>query len=229
MSEEHTESNNPAGSVIGAVFLFLIPVFMIAMLGIVGVAFLKGMKSEDDPAAETAAPAASSAATPPPAAPASPGEGAPATAEGEAAGEPGSGSEGDVDPAVMALGQTAYATCAACHGPDGKGIQAGPALMAPSLLGSEILLGDPELPLLIVLKGIQKENMDYMGAMMPLGAALDDQKLAAVLTYTRNNWGNSASPVTPEKAAEARAKYADLDAPTGIKRDRIEEIVAAHE
>jgi mono/diheme cytochrome c family protein len=118
--------------------------------------------------------------------------------------------------------------CAACHGPDGKGLQAGPALMAPSLVGSKLLLGDPDAPLLVVLKGIAKENMNYMGVMAPLAAGLDDQKLAAVLTYVRNEWGNSAPAVTVEQAAAARAKFAAIDAPAGVKRAEIDAIVAAH-
>jgi mono/diheme cytochrome c family protein len=118
--------------------------------------------------------------------------------------------------------------CAACHGPDGTGLKVGPALMAPSLVGSKVLLGDPEGPLLVVLKGIAKENMNFMGMMAPLAAGLDDQKLSAVLTYVRNEWGNSAPAVTVEQAATARAKFADVNAPAGVKRTEIEAIVAAH-
>ena len=128
----------------------------------------------------------------------------------------------------MALGKSSYAMCAACHGPDGKGLKAGPALMAPSLIGSEVLLGNPDAPLLVVLKGIAKEDMKFMGMMAPLAAGLDDEKLAAVLTYVRNEWGNSAPAVTVEQAAAARAKFADVDAPAGIKRGDIQKIVDAH-
>lgn len=128
----------------------------------------------------------------------------------------------------MALGKATYMTCAACHGMDGTGLKAGPALMAPSFVGSTTLLGDPNVPLLVVLKGIAKENMDYMGMMAALGAALDDEKLAAVLTYVRNSFGNSASPITTEQAAAARAKFAAIDAPAGIKRAELEATAKAH-
>lgn len=128
----------------------------------------------------------------------------------------------------MALGKTTFAMCAACHGPDGTGLKVGPALMAPSMVGSKVLLGDPENSLLVVLKGIAKEDMKFMGMMAPLGAALDDQKLSAVLTYVRNEWGNSAPAVTVEQAAAARKKFAAIDAPAGVKRAEIEKIVAAH-
>lgn len=217
MSEQ---SNSPIGSIIGKFFLIAFPLAMISMLGIVGAAFFFGrptpkpIKKEAAPAVVAAAPVAK---TPAPAA----GKKAPAAAAPADAGN-------KIDPAQMKMGKTAYAMCAACHGVDGKGLQAGPALMAPSFIGSKVLLGDPDRPLLVALKGIAKEDMKFMGVMAPLGAALDDEKLAAVLTYLRNEWGNSAPAVTVEQAKAARAKFADVAAPGGVKRAEIEAIVAAH-
>jgi mono/diheme cytochrome c family protein len=218
MSDESHESKSPIVSLIGNAFLVLVPLALIVMLGFVGVAFFKGIGVEPvkpaevatvAPAAEPAAAAAAPAAAKPAATPAAAG--------------------GAIDPAVMTLGQASFAMCAACHGGDGAGIKAGPALMAPSFHGSETLLGDPDIPLLVLLKGIAKENMDYMGAMMPLGAALDDEKLAAVLTYVRNSWGNSASAVTVEQAAAARAKFAAVETPAGgVKRAELQAVVDAH-
>ena len=124
-----------------------------------------------------------------------------------------------------AIGHEAYAMCAACHGQDGKGLKVGQSLMAPSLVGSELLLGDPEKALLVVLKGIAKEDGAYMGQMAPLGAALDDERLAAVINYTRNTWGNHATEVTQQQAATARAKFQSVDAPAGVKRSEIDKIV----
>lgn len=229
MSDKSNESNSPLVSLVGNAFLITVPIALIVMLGIVGVAFMGGGGVKATAEAEASAPAA------PPTAPASVDEPAEAIVaatvdvpEGaQAAAVEASGGEG-IDPAVMALGKASYATCAACHGPDGAGIKAGPALMAPSLHGSEILLGDPDAALLIILKGIAKENMDYMGMMAALGAGLDDAKLASVLTYTRNSWGNSAPEITVEQAAEARAKFADVNAPAGVKRAEIQAIVDAH-
>lgn len=226
MSSDSSDSKNPLSAFLGNAFLVAIPVVLIVMLGIVGSAFVGGMKKEtkkEEVAVAAAAPAPAAAETPAaeggaaPAAPAAGGAPAPAPAPAAA-----------VDPAVMALGKQSYMLCAACHGPDGTGLKAGPALMAPSLVGSKVLLGDPDGPLLVVLKGIAKENMNFMGVMAPLAAGLDDQKLAAVLTYTRNEWGNSAPAVTVEQAAAARAKFADVNAPAGVKRAELEAIVAAH-
>ncbi len=232
MSDEHNESTNPVLSIIGKIFIFAIPASLVVMLGIVGVAFLGGAgvkvaeKAEKETATAAAAPAEPAAA-----APAAEPAATPAVAEAPAGDAPAAApaAAGDApDAAQMQLGQAAYATCAACHGPDGTGLKAGPMLMAPSLVGSEMLLGDPDLALLVVLKGIAKEGMDYMGMMAPLGAGLDDEKMAAVLTYTRNTWGNSAPAVTVEQAAAARAKYSDVNAPAGVKRAEIQAIVDAH-
>ena len=225
MSSDSSDSKNPLAAFLGNAFLVAIPLVLIVMLGIVGSAFVGGMKKKPAKAeAVAAAPSpavAAVAAAPAPAAGAAPaapaGGGAPAPAPAAA-----------IDPAVMALGKQSYMLCAACHGPDGTGLKAGPALMAPSLVGSKLLLGDPDQSLLVVLKGIAKENMNFMGVMAPLAAGLDDQKLAAVLTYTRNEWGNSAPAVTVEQAAAARAKFAGVNAPAGVKRAEIEAIVAAH-
>lgn len=226
MSSDSSDSKNPLAALLGNAFLVAIPVVLIVMLGIVGSAFVGGMKKKpkkEEVAVAAAAPAPAAAEAPAPAAGAAPvapaAGGAPAPAPAPAAA---------VDPAVMALGKQSYMLCAACHGPDGTGLKAGPALMAPSLVGSKVLLGDPDGPLLVVLKGIAKENMNFMGVMAPLAAGLDDEKLAAVLTYTRNEWGNSAPAVTVEQAAAARAKFADVNAPAGVKRAEIEAIVAAH-
>ncbi len=220
MSADTSDSTNPISKIIGNVFLFLVPGALIVMLGIVGVSFVTGMRKPVKES-EASAPVAAVAAPAAPSPAATPGDPAPAAPAG-------GGSAGGVDPAVMALGKASYATCAACHGPDGTGLKVGPALMAPSLVGSQMLLDDPDKSLLVVLKGIAKENMDFMGVMAPLGAALDDEKLAAVLTYTRNEWGNSAPVVTVEQAAGARAKFQVLDLPAGVKRAEIDSVVAAH-
>jgi mono/diheme cytochrome c family protein len=115
---------------------------------------------------------------------------------------------------LMTEGQALYVTCMACHGQDGKGIQAGPSKMAPSLEGSAIVNGKPEVLALVVLKGIAKENQDYLGMMMPLEASLPtDDKLAAILTYVRGSFGNKSAAVTIEEAAKYRAQWKDVTAP----------------
>ena len=45
--------------------------------------------------------------------------------------------------------------------------------------------------------------------MTPFGGLLNDEEMAAVLTYVRNAFGNEASVITPEKVAQVRAATAD--------------------
>ena len=40
--------------------------------------------------------------------------------------------------------------------------------------------------------------------MTPFGGLLDDEEIAAVLTYVRNSFGNEASVVTPEQVSRVR-------------------------
>lgn len=85
-------------------------------------------------------------------------------------------------------------TCAACHQPDGKGIPDA----FPALAGSAVAQGDPDAVLATVLDG--------RNAMPSFRSELNDEQLAAILTYVRSAWGNTASAVTPAQAAAARAK-----------------------
>lgn len=123
---------------------------------------------------------------------------------------------------LIELGKANFMTCMACHGADGQGLPAGDKKMAPTLTGSKVVLGDPAIFALTVLKGIQKENQDYLGIMAPLEMALDDEKLAGVLTYVRNSFGNTASVVTPEDAKKFREQWKDIKAP--VTRAKLEEL-----
>lgn len=123
---------------------------------------------------------------------------------------------------MMESGKASYMMCAACHGMDAKGVQAGPSKMAPSLIDSKVALGDPAIMALVVLKGIQKEGAEYLGMMAPLGAALDDEKLAAVMTYVRGSFGNKGAAVTKEDAAKYREQWKDINVP--VTRAKLAEL-----
>jgi mono/diheme cytochrome c family protein len=125
---------------------------------------------------------------------------------------------------LMETGKASFMLCAACHGMDAKGVQAGPSKMAPSLVDSKVALGDPSVMALVILKGIQKEGTDYLGMMAPLEAALDDQKLAGLMTYVRGSFGNKAAPVTVEDAKKFRDQWKDIKAP--VTRAKIAELSA---
>ncbi len=96
---------------------------------------------------------------------------------------------------LMAKGEQVYmANCAACHQPTGQGVP--PAF--PALAGSAIATGDAAAHLDIVLNGKPTT------AMAPYRDILSDTDLAAVITYERNAWGNSASVVQPADVKAAR-------------------------
>lgn len=103
-------------------------------------------------------------------------------------------------------GQSLYAAvCAACHQPNGQG-QPG---LAPSLVYSRWVLGDPRILARIVLNGKTQENL----IMPPWKAALDDESAAAVLTFIRRSWGHEAEPIAAPVVAEARAATATRQEP----------------
>jgi mono/diheme cytochrome c family protein len=118
-------------------------------------------------------------------------------------------------PAVPAPpGVNKYAeVCAACHQPNGMGLEGA----IPPLAGSEIVIGRAAVPIAIVLHGLQGEvtvkGKKYNSAMAPWASVLNDDDLAATLTYVRSQWGNRAAPVTAAQVRAVRAKYATRTAP----------------
>lgn len=103
-------------------------------------------------------------------------------------------------------GKTIFASvCAACHQPNGQGL----AGLAPSLVYSRWVLGDPRVIARIVLNGKVQENL----VMPPWKAALDDESVASVLTFVRRSWGHDADPITPAVVKEARQATASRDEP----------------
>lgn len=119
----------------------------------------------------------------------------------------------------MEMGKAGYVMCSACHGANGEG---GPANMAPPLVQSKILLGHPEASLAAVHKGIIKgPDSKYLGVMV--GLPLGDEKVAAILTYVRNSFGNRADAIYTEESAAIRKKYADS---ASLPREKIEELSA---
>ncbi|CAB4243906.1 Cytochrome c [Methylacidimicrobium sp. AP8] len=103
--------------------------------------------------------------------------------------------------------------CAACHQPNGAGIPA----VYPPLAGSPLMTGGSKRAVAIVLNGLQGpitvNGMQFNGPMQPWKAILSDEKIAAILTYARQAWGNKGTPVTPEQVKAARAEYAQRTTP----------------
>lgn len=76
------------------------------------------------------------------------------------------------------------ANCAACHQANGQGLP--PAF--PALVGSKVVLGPQDGQIDILLNG-------KSGTAMAAFKHLSDTELAAVITYTRNSWGNATGEV----------------------------------
>jgi mono/diheme cytochrome c family protein len=112
--------------------------------------------------------------------------------------------------AAAAQGKKVYETvCGICHGNDGMGKPA----MAPPLAGSEWVISAgfhrlAQIPLTGLNGNLQVEGKDWNLNMAPMGAALSDADLAAVLTYIRTSWGNKAGPVSAEDVKSIRATVA---------------------
>lgn len=97
---------------------------------------------------------------------------------------------------LAARGEKVYAAnCAACHQPNGKG--AGPI---KALDGSPIVLdADKSKQLAVVLNGAGN------GA-MPSWKQLSDTEIAAVITYTKNNWSNKTGQIVQPAEVQAARK-----------------------
>jgi mono/diheme cytochrome c family protein len=102
-------------------------------------------------------------------------------------------------------GAELFTRCAACHQATGLGVPGA----YPPLAGSEWLLNNPEVPIRIVLHGAQGpitvKNTSFNNAMTPFGDQLSDAEIAAIITYERSSWGNSASAITAAQVASVRA------------------------
>jgi mono/diheme cytochrome c family protein/glucose/arabinose dehydrogenase len=94
-------------------------------------------------------------------------------------------------------GKAVYTSlCVACHQENGQGIDK----VAPTLVGSNYVLAAPHVPERILING--KEGP--VGLMPPLGSVLNDDQIAAVLTYVRRSWGNQGSAVDAASVADIR-------------------------
>lgn len=109
---------------------------------------------------------------------------------------------------AMQAGEAIYGDrCAACHKADGSGI----AGLFPALRGSAAVQSrEPTSLMRVVLDGARSAATAGAptGAAMPaFGWALQDDQIAAVLTFIRNSWGNHAPAVA---AADVGTMRADL-------------------
>jgi mono/diheme cytochrome c family protein len=111
--------------------------------------------------------------------------------------------QGPTDP-----GEQVFQTvCAACHQANAEGVPGA----FPPLAGSEWVAADPETPIRIVLEGltgpVQVKGTTF-NSLMPPPPGLDDDKIAAVLTFVRSHFGNKGSAVSKEQVAGVRSALA---------------------
>ena len=118
--------------------------------------------------------------------------------------------------ALAKRGAENYAVlCASCHQNHGLGTPG----VAPRLAGSEWVTGSPNRLAQIVLRGLIgpiKVNEETWNLHMPgIGnsGAVNDDDLAAILTFIRRSWGNTADPVTPALIASERQASEDRKFP----------------
>lgn len=121
-------------------------------------------------------------------------------------------------PNMFSIGKGVYnkPTCVACHQADGKGVPG----QNPPLAGSEwVNEKEPGRVIRIALNGltgpISVKDQNFSGAMVPWKDVLNDDEIAAVLTFVRQNkeWGNNAPEVTPDRVKAVRAKIKDRSTP----------------
>lgn len=118
-----------------------------------------------------------------------------------------------VDPVIA--GKKLYSAagqCITCHQESGKGVPGA----FPPLAGSEWVVGSEERLVRILLHGlngpVKVSGSDFNGAMPAFGAGsgynYSDEKIAQVLTYIRQEWGNGAPAISAERVTEIRTKGA---------------------
>ncbi len=104
--------------------------------------------------------------------------------------------------------------CYSCHQPNGQGI----AGVYPTLAGSEWVTGSEERVVRILLHGLKGQvtvsGTSYAGAaaMPAFGTAgynWTDEKIANVLTYIRQEWGNKGAVITADAVARIRSQAGD--------------------
>lgn len=97
--------------------------------------------------------------------------------------------------------------CTTCHQPDGQGLA---AAGFPPLSGTEWVNGDVDRLIKLTLNGlhgpIEVKGKQYPGfvPMTQFRGLLNDEELAAVLTFVRNSFGNKSSAIDAARVKELR-------------------------
>jgi len=95
--------------------------------------------------------------------------------------------------------------CSPCHSADAKGIPS----FSPALSKSKIVSGPGNKLIRVLLRGseeLKNEPGHSSKNMMPSQANLKDRRIANLLTYIRNNFGNKAPAITADEVKAVREK-----------------------
>ena len=124
-----------------------------------------------------------------------------AVQKGKAAAESAGGTKTWSKDELMEKGKKAYvSTCAACHGPEGKGIPG----VFPAIEGSKLATGPVEEHIKAVLHG--RVTGKFSAQMPAFAAQLSDADVAAIVTFERNALGNKTGDVAQPSQAKALRK-----------------------
>jgi mono/diheme cytochrome c family protein len=119
-----------------------------------------------------------------------------------------------VEQELFTKGKQLYTTaCSGCHQTSGLGAEG----VAPPLAESEWVLGSPDRIVRILQHGlsgpIRVNNRNFALEMPPMGAAFDDESIAAILTYIRREWGHTGSAVPTSQVTAVRGRISTRTAP----------------
>jgi putative membrane-bound dehydrogenase-like protein len=114
----------------------------------------------------------------------------------------------------MKEGETVYKSlCATCHGEDARGVAVAGSqdgsMMGPPLAGSPRVQGHRDYVIKTMLHGMTGPlaGQTYTQVMLPMGAQ-NDQWIANVASYIRNDFGNTAPFIAASDVARVRAATA---------------------
>ena len=101
--------------------------------------------------------------------------------------------------------QLYFLYCSSCHQRNGKGASG----RFPTLVQTDWVTGDKNRLINLVINGLEGPitvNGEMYNSVMPNHRFLKDQEVAEILTYIRQNFGNSASEITEEEVKSLRNK-----------------------
>ena len=112
------------------------------------------------------------------------------------------------DPQMTTGGAIYRDVCSGCHAIDGEGV---PELFPALASSSSVRSDDPASLIRVILRGarsVATATEPTAPAMPAFGWQLDDEQLAAVVTYIRNSWGSAAPAISTDTVRKTRSALA---------------------